>query len=470
MPYYILVADNNDSIRRKRSAVLQQAGYIVHEVASSTDAIFALNDKRFDLVITNMGLNTDDSTDGIAIVKEAKRIQPGIKVIVSSRFTPALNSGMSSLSDTEDVVSIGLDVSNFIPQNSVAGDILVSVGVALKGKQVGDEIQYYEEEYGLNNILSKTPAMQEIIALAKRIADTNSIVLLLGETGTGKSRIAKAIHSHSARWNKRLVDINCGAIPETLQESELFGHVKGAFTDATKDKNGLIQEADESTVFLDEIGEMIPTMQVKLLHFLESGEIRRVGDTKPIRVDCRVIAATNKNLEEAIYKKEFREDLFYRLNVISIRIPSLRERKADIPLLVEHFLDKFSLKHKKPIISLSKNAMEKLLNHTWPGNVRELENTVERAVLLSNNNDITEDDIFITLSQRGKFNGHFDIADDMTLKEAEISYILHKLKQCNWNKQLAADKLGIGRTTLWRKLSEYEAKTEKPGFLKKPGF
>jgi len=442
--------------------MFQKAGYIVHEVASKDDAISALNDKPFDLVITNLKLNADDSTDGVDIVKEAKRIQPETKVIVSYGFVPLLRRGMSSPSNTVDMDGIKLDVSDFILQNSVAEDILLSVSVALKDKRVIDEIQYYEGEYGFNGILSKTPAMQEVIALAERIAGTDSTVLLLGETGTGKSRIAKAIHNHSSRWNKPLVDINCGAIPETLQESELFGHVKGAFTDATKDKNGLIQEADGSTVFLDEIGEMIPTMQVKLLHFLESGDIRRVGDTKPIRVDCRVIAATNKNLEEAIYQKEFREDLFYRLNVISIRIPSLRERKADIHLLVKQFLDKFSLKHSKPIIGIPKNAMKKLLNHTWPGNVRELENVIERAVLLSKGNEITEDDIFITLSQKNKFNRHFDFAGDLTLKEVEISYILHKLKQYNWNKQLAADKLGIGRTTLWRKLSEYESGSQHP--------
>jgi len=440
--HYILVVDNNDSIRRERSAMLQQAGYIVHEVSNKDDAISALNDGCFDLIITNLELNTDDAVDGGAIVKEAKRIQPKMAAIV-----------MSPLTDNKNVVDIGTDVL-VIPQNSIAEDILLSVSIALKSKRVVNGNQDYEEGRGFNGILSTTPAMQEVIAQAQRIADTDSSVLLLGETGTGKSMIARAIHYRSSRRDKEFVEINCGAIPETLQESELFGHVKGAFTDATSDKTGLIQAADRGTVFLDEIGEMIPTMQVKLLHFLESNDIRRVGDTKSKRVDCRVIAATNKNLEEAIYQKEFREDLFYRLNVISIRIPSLRERKVDIPHLVEQFLDKFALKHRKPIKGIFKDALNKLLNHTWPGNVRELENVIERSVLLSKGDEITQDDIFITLSSRGRFNGRFEI-DDMTIKELEKSYILHKLKQCDYNHTLAAEKLGIGRTTLWRKLSEY---------------
>ena len=446
MSYYILVVDNNDSLRRERSAMLQQAGYIVHEVSSKDDAISALNERSFDLVITDLKLDTDDSMDDVALVKEGRRIQPETKFIV-----------ISLPNDTERVNDISRYVFDFIPHNSAAEDILTSINVALENSRVVDgEIQYYKEEHEFNNILSNTPIMQEVIALSERIADTDSSVLLLGETGTGKSLIARAIHGHSSRWKKEFVEINCGAIPETLQESELFGHVKGAFTDATRDKTGLIQAADGGAIFLDEIGEMIPTMQVKLLHFLERNEIRRVGDTKSKRVDCRVIAATNKNLEEAIYKKEFREDLFYRLNVISIRIPSLRERKADIPLLVEHFLDKFSLKHKKPVTDISKDALKKLLNHTWPGNVRELENVIERAVLLSKGDDITQDDIFITLSSRGEFNGRFELVGDMTLKEVERAYILHKFNQFDYNQKLVAEKLGIGRTTLWRKLSEYE--------------
>ncbi len=304
------------------------------------------------------------------------------------------------------------------------------------------------------SIIGKTPVMNELRNLTWKVADSDSTVLLLGETGTGKNVFARAIHYHSYRRDKPWMVINCGAIPEQLQESVLFGNIKGAFTSADRDREGLIEAADGSTIFLNEIGDMSPTAQVKLLHFLDEGEIRRVGDTKTIPVDSRVIAATNVDIDEAIRQGKFREDLFYRLSVIPVRIPPLRERRDDIPLLVKHFLKLFAAKFSRTIPGISARALTKLIEYDWPGNVRELENVMERAVLLTPQDEITEDDLLISCPNNHR-NHSLTITDDMTLTDVEQKYILYTLEKCQGNQQMAAERLNIGRVTLWRRLKEY---------------
>jgi transcriptional regulator with PAS, ATPase and Fis domain len=285
-----------------------------------------------------------------------------------------------------------------------------------------------------------------------RVAPTDATVLIHGESGTGKELIARAIHRGSRRARRPFVALNCGALPETLLESELFGHVKGAFTGASVNRKGLFEEADGGTVFLDEIGEMTPGLQVKLLRTLQDGEVRAVGSTQPITVDTRVVAATNQNLDVLMRQGRFREDLFYRLNVIAFAIPPLRERREDIPLLVEHFLDRFNRKQGRAL-RLEDDALQLLLGHPWPGNVRELEHALERMVILGEGDTITIDDLPSRIANRGE--AELGAPSRGSLADTEKAHIREMLERHGWNYSRTADALGISRTTLWRKLKEY---------------
>ena len=315
-----------------------------------------------------------------------------------------------------------------------------------------------EERYQFAGIIGATPEMQRIFELISRIARSNITVLIDGESGTGKELVAKAIHQLSNRSSHPFVVVNCGAIPENLLESELFGYVRGAFTGAVSTKQGLFEAADAGTIFLDEIGELPPHLQVKLLRVLQDGEIKRVGSNETIRVDVRVLAATNKDLEEMVSKGDFRSDLFYRLNVIRLTIPPLRERKKDIPLLAEHFVRHFSRKLQKEVIFISPEALQALERYHWPGNVRELENVIERAVALAIGKTITMYELPPNVQHYSPEVSHSQLSEpveQMTLKELEKKFILQTLEACDWNYEQACRQLAIGRTTLWRKLREY---------------
>jgi len=303
--------------------------------------------------------------------------------------------------------------------------------VSLKGREI--------------EISTKSPKFMKVLETAKTIADTNVNVLLEGETGTGKSLLAKYIHFLSNRRDKPFVTVNCAAIPSELLEAELFGYVKGAFTGAVKDKLGKVELANGGTLFLDEIGDMPLSLQAKLLHFIQEKEFERIGDVKTRRVDVRIIAATNKDIRKLIREGRFREDLYWRLNVVSIRLPALRERKEDIALLVRHFLDKFSKLHQKPVRGVDSEAMKLLLSYDYPGNIRELENIVERAVVVCRGELITREDLPEELMNPQSCKGEGD----------EIERIKEALRIAGGNKSLAAKILGIHRTTLWRKLKEY---------------
>ena len=310
------------------------------------------------------------------------------------------------------------------------------------------------ERYGLPGLIAQSPAMQAVLDLVERVAPTDATVLIQGESGTGKEVIAKAVHHASPRAARPFVAVNCGAVPETLLESELFGYVRGAFTGAGGGKLGLFEEAGGGTLFLDEIAEIPATLQVKLLRALQSGEVRRLGATQTATIDVRVLAATNGDLATRISQGSFREDLFYRLNVIQVTLPPLRDRREDIPALAEHFLARAAAKLGRTL-RLSPAALERVLRYPWPGNVRELENAIERAAILSRSETVEPDDLPPHVSAGLQLGPSPALPRQVTLAEAERAHILTTLERFGRNHSGAAEALGIGRTTLWRKLKEY---------------
>jgi DNA-binding NtrC family response regulator len=343
-------------------------------------------------------------------------------------------------------------------------DVLRIVGRGVREVQLRREVAHLRrevyKEYSFHQILGKSRPMQEVFELIRRVADSPSNVLITGESGTGKELVAKAIHYNSDRRQSPFVPVNCAAIPEQLLESELFGHVRGAFTDAKADRPGLFEEAQKGTIFLDEISELPLMLQAKLLRAIQEREIRRVGSTKSVAVDVRIIAATNLNLAEEVKAKHFREDLYYRLNVIEIRLPPLRERRDDIPLLVESFLRKCAKSNRKPLDSISESALALLIDYPWPGNVRELENIIERAVTLARGEKIMPEDLPATVQgSRGDRKVLDDAAErTLPLQEVEWEYIKKILEKTGGNKYQAAQTLGIDRKTLYRKLAEMEGR------------
>jgi transcriptional regulator with PAS, ATPase and Fis domain len=326
----------------------------------------------------------------------------------------------------------------------------------IKG-EVTDFYQWLENDrhYQFINMVGISPKMQLIFETISRIAQTDITVLINGESGTGKELVAKAIHKLGNRSNNPFLVVNCGAIPENLIESELFGHVKGAFTGAIAPKHGLFETANHGTIFLDEIAELPILLQVKLLRFLQDGEIKKVGSNDTIKLDVRVLSATNRNLSKSLKEGNFRSDLYYRLNVIQLNLPSLRDRKEDIPLLIQHFLKKFNQKFQKQVNNISQNVRDLLLSYSWPGNVRELENAIERAVALTVGNMISLYDLPPHLLSFQEEAAEESFQKHPTLKEIEKEHILETLEICEWNYEEASKLLGISRTTLWRKLKEY---------------
>ncbi len=316
-----------------------------------------------------------------------------------------------------------------------------------------------EDRFHFGSMVGRSRQMQGVFELIARIAQTDITVLIEGESGTGKELVARAIHQASSRARRPFIAVNCGALPENLLESELFGHVRGAFTGAVSNKRGLFEEANGGTIFLDEIGEMSPALQVKLLRFLQDGEIKRVGGNEVLKLDLRVIAATNRRLQQMVNDGQFRSDLYYRLNVIGINLPPLRERPEDVEFLAGHFLRKFAQRLRKPVSEISGEAMQRLREYYWPGNVRELENVLERAVALSGDNKL--DTLDLPASVRDASHSTL-VPARLSLKEVERRHIIETVHACNDNYDEAARLLGIGRTTLWRKLKEYGSENGKP--------
>ncbi|HYG63133.1 MAG TPA: sigma-54 dependent transcriptional regulator [Thermoanaerobaculia bacterium] len=384
----LLIVDDEQSLVEFLSLLFLGEGYEVDTASSAEEARRALEGRSFDLVLCDI-LMPDGN--GLDLLKEIKAANGNTAVIMMTAYTSTKSAIEAMKLGAYDYISKPFDVE----------ELKVLAQKALERAELADENIYLrrelEQKYTFNNIIGKSPRMQAIFSMVERVARTASTVLVHGESGTGKELIARAIHFASPRAGRRFLSINCGALPENLLESELFGHERGAFTGAVRDKKGLFQEADRGTLFLDEIGEMTPTMQVKLLRALQEKVVRKVGGTEEESVDVRIIAATNQDLESRISTGDFREDLYYRINVLPIHLPPLRQRREDIPLLVEFFLQKYCRQMELPPRRISVEAMEMLESYDWPGNVRELENVIERTLALSTSETITTRDLPVHL-------------------------------------------------------------------------
>ncbi|HLB05423.1 MAG TPA: sigma-54 dependent transcriptional regulator [Thermodesulfobacteriota bacterium] len=439
----ILLADDNESMRVTLSILLKNSGHEVATAASGEEAIEKLGQEPFDLVVTDLKMK---NIDGLEVVKAARTCVPPVEAVVITAY------GSIELA----VQAMKLGAFDFLTKSFETEEFLLTVSRALERRYLISEVRNLRKtvknRYCLNNVICRNAEMKKILDVVERISTTDTSVLIEGESGVGKELVAKAIHNMSHRSNGHFVAINCGALPENLLESELFGHVKGAFTGAIANKAGLFEEASGGTLLLDEIGDMSTQTQVRLLRVLQEMEIRRIGSNKTTTIDVRVISASNRDLRQLISEGRFREDLYYRLNTVTVTIPPLRERREDIPPLIEHFICSHSERLGKTFPSVSREVMGLLLSYNWPGNVRELQHVIENILILSSGETIQVSDLPASLWGN---TGRSGLIDKPSLKEMERSFILACLKENSWNQTKAARMMGIGRNTLWRKLREY---------------
>jgi two-component system response regulator HydG len=442
----ILVVDDETSARLTLALLLKTRGHRVTQAAGVQTAAQALAEAVFDVVITDLRM---PDGDGLAVLQMAKAHCPEAEVILLTAYAGWESAKEAMQCGAFDYFEKGKEPDEFMHRVDKA---LEKKALSQANSNLRRQIR---ERYNLPGLIAHSHAMQEVLELAMRVAPTDATVLIQGESGTGKELIAKAIHHASPRAQGPFVAVNCGALPEPLLESEIFGHVKGAFTGATTNKKGLFEEAHGGTFLLDEIGDMPLPLQVKFLRVLQQGELRRVGANQPVTVNVRVLAATNRDLTERMRQGAFREDLFYRLNVVPVLLPPLRERREDIPLLAAHFLERLGQRHGSPL-RLTAAAVERLLRYPWPGNVRELENAMERTAILMRSDVIGPDDLPSHIATGTPLGPAPSLLRQHTLAAVEKTHILQTLEQCGWNASRAAEHLGIGRTTLWRKLKEYQ--------------
>jgi DNA-binding NtrC family response regulator len=439
----IFLLDDDKDTLELLSTYLENEGVEVQKENVGERALTILKENIFDVVISDLMI---DDVDGIKILKQVKEVSPRTEVIIVT--------GHASVDTAVRAMKLG--AFDYINKPINLGELNIILKKAFEHQSLVAEVKNLRSQvkdyYRFVNIVSTSPNMQGVMGIVKRIASSDATVLIEGESGTGKEVIARAIHNHSMRSEGPFVAINCGALPETLLESELFGHVKGAFTGATVTKKGLFEEANNGTIFLDEIGETSQAFQIKLLRVLQENEIRRVGDTGDIYVNARVLASSNTVLRQLVDEGRFRQDLYFRLRVIPVFIPPLRERKEDIIPLAKFFIERYCKRTNKKIPKLGKNSLMKLEAYSWPGNVRELENAIERSMILVEGDELTEDDILI--EQLAKDKSGYDYTH-MTLKELEQVHIEKILNDCGWNQKEASRRLGIGYNTLWRKIKEY---------------
>ena len=454
----ILVVDDEQSLREVLSIMLKRAGYAVTSVSDGEEAIEQVQKEIFDLVITDLRM---PKVDGMEVLRAVKSASPETVVLIITAFATADSAVEAMKQGAYDYLTkpFQVDEVQLIIRNALEKRRLTTENILLK-REMASQSSFAQ-------LVGQSEAMQKVFDVVKKVADSKSNVLICGESGTGKELVARAIHYNSARSTLPFVAVNCSAVPETLLESELFGHIKGSFTGAISNKAGLFEVANGGTIFLDEIGDTTPTIQVKLLRVIQEREFRRVGGTQDIKVDVRVVAATNKDLEKAVADGSFRGDLYYRLDVIPIRLPPLRLRSGDIPLLVAHFLTRFSKESGKPVPTLSPEAMQVLLGHEWRGNVRELENLIERVVAFSTGGTVTEADmrgwLHRTVSPQQQGGIPTDLPDDGLDLEGMINGIekdllLKALERTQWVKKKAARLLRLNTRSFRYRLEKYAIK------------
>ncbi len=450
-PAHILIVDDDPNHLKTLKTIVGSWGYQVSTADDGLKAVETVKERLFALVLMDVRMA---QMSGIEALKQIKLYNPAIPVLIMTAYS-SVDSAVEALkSGAYDYLTKPLDfeVLKISLARALEHSGLKAENATLKSKMSAD--------YELENIIGKSRSMKALIDMMAMVAPSEATVLITGESGTGKELIAKSIHHNSPRKDRPLVVVNCAALTETLLESELFGHEKGSFTGAEKRREGRFKQADKGTVFLDEIGETSAAMQAKLLRVIQEREIQRVGGEETLRVDVRILAATNRNLEEDVKNQKFREDLFYRLNVVTLRIPALRERQDDVPLLAQHFLAKYATKNHKQVKGFSPTAMEMLLKYSWPGNVRELENVIERAVILLPDEHVTEKELPATITE--SYAGKSDwvappepATANRPLGEIEKEAILATLEASAGNKSETARRLGINRKTLHKKLKDY---------------
>lgn len=445
----ILVVDDERKMGILIEGTLKDAGYSVKTVTSGEEALMLLERNVYDVVVTDLKM---EPVDGMAVLKRAKQLNESTEVIMMTAYATAKSAVEAMKSGATDYIikPFALEELKLLVDKIVEKQKLLALNVQLQ-EDLGKAV--------LDDFVGKSEKVKQVLGLVEKVAKTDANVLLLGDSGTGKELVARAIHKMSKRKKKPLITVNCAALTETLLESELFGHEKGAFTGAYARKLGRFELADQGTIFLDEIGEVSPTIQAKLLRVLEEKKFNRVGGVETIGVDSRVIAATNKNLEQNVKVGKFRQDLYFRLNVFPIWIPPLRERREDIHLLVEYFLNKYKYEGRK----LPSYLMDQLVDYDWPGNVRELKNVLERAMILSDGKDIEPQHVGIRLSLPGEIIPVMDPkeakpppkASNLSLEEMEKEMIVEALKRSNGNKTEAAKALHITRRMLYSRMKKY---------------
>jgi DNA-binding NtrC family response regulator len=439
----ILVVEDNDVLRSSVVQALVENGHIVTEVADGEDATERLQEESFDVVLTDMRMPTKS---GLEVLRYAKSVNELTVVIMMTAFG-TIESAVEAMKN---------GAYDYIQKPFELEELEVKINRALEHRRDSGVLQILRSQNNVllehNNIVGNSPQIKKVLEIIKKIAKSNASILITGETGTGKELIASLAHYNSLRASQSFVKVNCAALQENLLESELFGHEKGAFTSADRQRIGRFEQANGGTLFLDEIGDMSASTQAKVLRVLQEHEFERLGGMKTIKVDVRIVAATNKNLKEAIVNNLFREDLYYRLNTVSIEMPSLRERKEDVLPLANYFVNKYGEEIKKQIVGFSPQAAKYLTRHNWPGNIRELQNTIERAVLMAESNVIGVEDLSITsASSEGQPGDSVKIRippGGIKLDDLERDTILEALKMSNWVQKDAAELLGVSRRVL----------------------
>ncbi|MGE3819152.1 MAG: sigma-54-dependent transcriptional regulator [Isosphaeraceae bacterium] len=447
----VLVVDDDEPHAQAVAESLERVGYDCEVATSGRDALGLIEEQTYDIVLTDLLM---EGVSGMDVLAKAKRELPDAEVVILTGHNSIKMAVQAMQAGAATYLTKPLDINEL---RTVADKVSQSQRLVRSNIELQKQLN---ERFGFEGVIGNSPSMHAIVARLRQIAPTSATVLITGESGTGKELVAKAIHNNSPRRSKPFVPLNCAALSENILESELFGHVKGAFTGADRERKGWFEHANGGTLFLDEVGDIPTSTQVKLLRALESGEIVRVGTNEPVKVNVRLISATNRDLNEAIAEGAFRQDLYHRLKVVSVKLPPLRERRDDIPLLIDYFLKDFNASHGRSVKSITAAVRKTLVSHSWPGNVREMRNVIESMVVVDSDDVLDVDDLPEDLqsaapSRVDRQGPGVPSLVGQSLEEIEKHYILETLKRTDGNREEAANLLGIGERTLYRKLKDY---------------